>query len=107
MARVIEKGNLAFNHMTHICDLCIRWEGEFTEYDKRVCKYNTDKKGIYSGLVINQMQNYKCKYYKRGSKYYTIKLQFKNYSITSKGVTKKVKYIRGKFIIEKNGVSNY
>lgn len=97
MARVIEKGNLAFNHMICICDLCKRWNGDFTESDLRVCKYNKDKKGLQSGLVINQLHNYKCKYYKRSSRYITSKIQFKNYRTNRNGVLEHITYKRGKF----------
>lgn len=103
MKRVIEKRNLAFNHMICICDLCKRWNGDFTKDDRRVCKYNKDNKGLDCGLVKNHLNNYKCKYYKRNEKYYTCKLQWKRYSKYD-GTTKseiKVKYDRGKFKVSR------
>lgn len=100
MKRVIEKRNLAFNHQIAICDICKRWEGEFTDDDKRVCKYNTDGKGLYSGFVIRNMQNYKCKYYKRRHKYNTCRLGSKDYTSTNyEGVVRKVTTKRGRAII--------
>lgn len=101
MKRVIEKGNLAFNHMISICDLCKRWKGDFTKNDRRICRYNTDDKGLQPGLVRNHMQNFKCKYYKRHVKYATCRLQSKSYRITSKVVTKHFVIKRGKLSIIK------
>lgn len=98
MKRVIERKNLAFNHMICICDLCKRWNGDFTESDLRVCKYNKDKKGLQSGLVINQLHNHKCKYYKRNQKYYTCKLMCKNYKTNRNKVDEHIVFKRGKFI---------
>lgn len=97
MKRVIERRNLAFNHMIQICDLCKRWDGDFTEDNKRICKYNKDGKGLRSGLTINQMENYKCKYHKRNSKYYTCKLQCKNYKTNRNKIKEHIVYNRGKF----------
>lgn len=105
MKRVIEKRILAFEEMQAICDLCKRWKGEFTEDDKRICKYNKDGKGLYSGLVIKFMHNYKCKYYKRNAKYNTCRLRGKNCRSSSQGVTKQITIKRGKVnikIIDKN-----
>lgn len=101
MKRVIETNNLAFNHMICICDLCKRWKGDFTEDDLRVCKYNNDNKGLYSGLVRNHLNNYKCKYYKRNQKYFTCKLMFKNYKTNRNGIKEHITFKRGKFIISK------
>lgn len=101
LKRVIEKGNLAFNHMIYICDLCKRWKGEFTKDDRRVCKYNEDFKGLDNGLVKNQLNNYKCKYYKRHPQYYTCRLQWKRYTRYKENSTIEVKYIRGKFKISR------
>lgn len=103
MKRVIEKGNLAFNHHYHICDLCKRWNGEFTEDDKRVCKYNKDNKGLNIGFIKDHMENYKCKYYKRDTEYHTCKLMAKNIGhYSGNGVRNEVSYKRGKFVIKKN-----
>lgn len=101
MKRVIEKGNLAFNELIHICDLCKRWKGDFTKDDKRVCKYNKDGKGLKTGLTINQMENFKCKYYKRASKYRTCRLQSKNYKTNKNGIKQHIIYKKGKFKITK------
>lgn len=102
MKRIIEKGNLAFNHMNNICDLCKRCKGfrakNDNEYD---CKYNTNGKGLYSGLTKDHMKNYKCKYFKRHQKYFTCRLQSKSYKIYRNGKTECVIYKRGKFIISK------
>ena len=97
MKRVIEQGNLAFEEQMDICNIYKRWGGEFTENDIRVCKYNKDNKGLQSGLVRNNMQNYKCKYYKRSPKHYTCRLMWKNYTTTSNGKSTKVTFNRGKF----------
>jgi len=101
MKRVIENSNLAFNHMVDICGICKRWNGEFTETDNIVCKYNTDDKGLRSGLVKNFMQNFKCKYYKRNVKFRTCSLQMKNYSSTINRKTTNIVYNRGTFNFSK------
>lgn len=102
MKRVIEKGNLAFNHMMNICDMCKRCAG-FEEYDDNIykCKYNTDNKGLGSGLVKNRLQNYKCKYFKRIQRQQTCKLQWKSYKTNRNGFYEQIKYQRGKFTISK------
>ncbi|NFH01345.1 hypothetical protein FC831_13840 [Clostridium botulinum] len=97
MKKVIKKGNLAFNHMIAICDICKRWNCEFTKDDKRICKYNKDDKGLYNGAVINHMQNYKCKYYKRLIAYNTCKLQSKSHTVSNSNTKYKVQFKRGKF----------
>lgn len=85
----------------NICDVCKRWRGDFTEDDKYVCKYNTDGKGLYSGLCINHPECYKCKYFKRNEKYMTSRFMSKNYISMYKQdgvkITKRVKWVRGKF----------
>jgi len=101
MKRVIEKRNLAFNQSQAICDLCKRWKGEFTENDRRVCNYNKDDKGLQSGRVIDFMQNFKCKYYKRDTRYNTCSLQSKNYTTGCMGVIKRITIKRGKVYIKK------
>ena len=100
MRRVIEKGNLAFNEMINICDLCKRCKGfRKSNDDLYDCKYNTNNKGLGSGLVRNHMENYKCKYFKRHQKYHTCRLLCKNYTIFHAGTTKEITYKQGKFYI--------
>ena len=102
MKRVIEKGNLAFNHMQNICDLCKRCKGfKVNDDDVYDCKYNTDGKGLKSGIVRNHMQNYKCKYFKRHQKYTTCQLQSKSYTTTKNHVSHKVVIKKGKMTISK------
>lgn len=101
MRRQKEIGNLICNVQQNICDNCKRWNGEFTDDDKYVCKYNKDKKGLYIGLCINHPQCYKCKYFKRDERYITARFMSKNYKSMYKQdgvkITKKVKWVRGKF----------
>lgn len=77
--------------------------------DTYKCKYNTDNKGLYNGLCIDHPENYKCKYFKRNSKYITCRFASKHYSSTSSGIkTKEVKWVRGKFknILDTRKVTN-
>jgi hypothetical protein len=100
MKRVIEKGNLAFNHMVNLCDLCKRCRGFQEKNDDYYdCKYNTDGKGLFSGLVRKHMQNFKCKYFKRHQKYSTCKLQSKHYITTRNRIKMDIKFKRGRFKI--------
>jgi hypothetical protein len=102
MKRVIEKANLAFNHMINICDLCKRCNGFKEKNDNEYnCEHNTDSKGLHSGLVKNHMENYKCKYFKRNYTYVTCKLQSKNYRTNRSGVDEEIVFNRGKFKIYK------
>ena len=101
MKRQKEINNLIENIHQNICDNCRRWNGDFYEknsIDTYKCKYNTDNKGLYNGLCIDHPENYKCKYFKRNSKYITCRFASKHYSSTSSGIkTKEVKWVRGKF----------
>ena len=45
MKRVKETEFLRLEKMTNICDDCRRWNGDFTENNLYVCKYNTNNKG--------------------------------------------------------------
>ena len=97
MKRVKEIKNLALNKQVTLCNECKRWNGEFTEDDRFVCKYNNDNKGLFSGATLSRPQNYKCKYFKRDSKYNTVDLRRKNYKTEINNRVVKVKYYKGKF----------
>lgn len=75
MGRYKETGYLRLGLSERLCDICKRWQGEFTDNDLYVCKYNKDKKGLSLGN-----QNYKCKYYKRNAKYRTFRFMPKRYN---------------------------
>lgn len=112
MKRQKEINNLIENIQQNICDNCRRWNGDFYEnnsIDTYKCKYNTDNKGLYNGLCINHPENYKCKYFKRNSKYITCRFEGKHYSTHQGGVKiKEVKWVRGKFkdILDTRKVTN-
>lgn len=98
MKRVKEKGNLAFNHMTNLCDLCKRCKGFRKDNDLLYdCKYNIDNKGLYYGRVKDHMRMYKCKYFKRDLRYNTCRLQSKYYTNTCNGIKTIVRYKQGKY----------
>ena len=99
MKRIIEKENLAYNHMLNICDICKRCKGFKEETYIYDCKYNTDNKGLYSGLISNHMENFKCKYYKRNAKDMTHKLQSKKIKRYYKDTVINITYKQGKFKI--------
>lgn len=100
MKRQKEIGNLIRNVQQNICDNCKRWNGEFTDDDRYVCKYNKDNKGLHSGLCINHPEDFKCKYFKR-SAYTTSRFKCKNYYVGNckNGIrtTKEIKWVKGKF----------
>lgn len=101
MKRVIEKGNLAFNLQLIICEACKRCKGISNRHEDMFdCKYNKDRKGIYSGFVIDNMQDFKCKYFKRDQRFFTVRLSWKKYKSLSKGKTTLTKYKQGKFKIQ-------
>ena len=68
MGRYKETGYLKLVLLESLCDNCKRWQGQFTDDDLYVCKYNKDKKGLNSGN-----QNYKCKYFKRNTECITFR----------------------------------
>ena len=79
MKRVKETEFLRLEKMTNICDDCRRWNGDFTESDLYVCKYNTNNKGLHCGLTERFKQNYKCKYFKRSVAIITSDFRPKHY----------------------------
>lgn len=104
MKRMKETEFLRLEIMINICDNCRRWNGEFTENDSYVCKYNTNNKGLFCGLTENFKQNYKCKYFKRNVAIITSDFRSKNYSTVYKDEVfkykKEIKWIKGKYKIK-------
>ena len=96
--RYKEAGYLRFDLWESLCDNCKRWQGEFTDNDLYVCKYNKDKRGLDL-----KKQNYKCKYFKRNEKYRTFRFMPKRYSSLYKYEEGKIKRIvrwnKGKYKI--------
>ena len=103
MKRQKEIGNLICNVQQNICANCKRWNGEFTDDDRYVCKYNKDNKGLHSGLCINHPEDFKCKYFKRSAYYITSRFKCKHfYEGKCKDrvrTTKEIKWVKGKFKI--------
>ena len=98
VGRYKETGYLKLVLLESLCDNCKRWQGEFTDNDLYVCKYNKDKKGLNSGN-----QNYKCKYFKRNAEYRTFRFTPKRYDSLYKYEEGKIKRIvrcnKGKYKI--------
>lgn len=104
MKRVKETEFLRLEKMTNICDDCRRWNGDFTESDLYVCKYNTNNKGLHCGLTERFKQNYKCKYFKRSVATITSDFRSKHYSCEYRdelfNYKKEVKWVKGKYKIK-------
>lgn len=104
MRRYKEAGYLRLGLWECLCDNCKRWQGEFTDNDLYVCKYNKDKKSL--GI---KKQNYKCKYFKRNTKYKTFRFMPKRYSSLYRKneggkIERIVRWDKGKYKITKINV---
>lgn len=84
----------------NLCDTCKRCKGfkDNNTSDYYDCKYNYDNKGVYY-KALNDGRNYKCKYFKRNTKYNTFRFMSKNYKSENRHKITIVKYKQGKFNI--------
>ncbi|MDK0668768.1 hypothetical protein QTH49_13430 [Clostridium perfringens] len=101
------KGYFYDEHIT-LCNDCRRLEDVY-DIDYGVgfkCKYNKDgRMNITSGRYDCEAPWFKCKYFKRNTKYITHRFKCKSYQISrwvnGEQVVSKTKYVRGKFKTEK------